>query len=166
MPKDTPEIKTKRLKDQTVPLKSFWEEEEAGAEWVNFSDAVPIDVIIEESEPTQVEIPFLYLGIRESILYPHLVPVLRTKWGTATVLIVWEFSKDSLTGGIQKRLRINSKRLRRGLKNASPGGIPARGNGYRIIRTGESWSTTYNVAYTGKWKVLPGGARKAIPHTE
>ena len=116
---------------------SYWEEFKEGSEWINFYDDVSVEITIEEAEPEEVETP----------------------WGVALVLRVWEFAPDQLTGGIRKNLRINSKRLRRGIKNATPNGIPSHGATYRIRRSGEGWATTYNVEWIGKYKILPGGKR-------
>jgi len=135
--------------------KSYWQED-FGDEWVNFTEGVPIDIVIENAEPEEVE----------------------TTWGTATIIKVREYRESELKGGkiiinfipkfginqcittILKQLRINSKRLRRGLVNASPGGLPASGNGYTIIRRGEGWSTTYNVTWLGKYVIETGGSRR------
>ena len=80
--------------------------------------------------------------------------------GVLTIIRVWEYNEGSLTGGIRKFLRVNSKRLRRGLRNASPGGVPAKGNGYRLVRRGEGWSTTYSVTWLGKYSVNPQSAER------
>lgn len=119
--------------------KSYWTEP-LGDEWVNFVEGVPIDIVVEEAEPEEVE----------------------TTWGLATVIKVREYRQGELKGGILKQLRINSKRLRRGLVNASPGGIPAKGNGYSIIRRGEGWSTTYNVTWLGKYRIEEHGSRRLL----
>ena len=119
--------------------KSYWQED-FGDEWVNFVEGVPFDIVIENAEPEEVE----------------------TTWGTATVIKVREYREDELKGGILKQLRINSKRLRRGLVNASPGGLPAKGNGYRLIRRGEGWSTTYNVTWLGKYSIVEHGSRRLL----
>lgn len=118
---------------------NFWSQE-FGEEWVNFTEGVPVDIVIEDAEPEEVE----------------------TTWGLATIIRVWQYNQGVLTGGIRKQLRINSRRLCRGLRNASPGGIPAKGNGYRLIRSGEGWATSYNVTWIGKWKVLPQGERSSV----
>lgn len=115
----------------------FWHQEIHGEEWVNFGEGVPVDIVIQEAEPEEIE----------------------TAWGIALVLRVWEFDRDELTGGIRKLLRINSKRLQRGIKNASPGGIPLNGFGYRLTRRGEGWATSYNVSMTGKYTVDTLGRR-------
>lgn len=118
----------------------YWQEE-IGEEWVNFVEGVPLDIVLETSEPEEIQ----------------------TTWGAATVLRVWQYNQGQLKGGIRKLLRINSKRLRRGLRNASIGGVPAKGNGYTLIRRGESWSTTYNVSWLGKYKIYPQtGAREEL----
>ena len=119
--------------------KSYWQED-FGEEWVNFVEGVPIDIVIEDAEPQEVE----------------------TNWGVATVIKVREYRQGDLKGGILKQLRINSKRLRRGLVNASIGGLPAKGNGYSITRRGEGWSTTYNVTWLGKYKILDHNERRLL----
>jgi hypothetical protein len=111
----------------TKKSSSFWDQVEDKGEWVNFGDQIPIDIVIENAEPAKVE----------------------TNWGDAYVIIVWQFPIDSLVGGLKKQLRINAVRLQRGLKLASPQGVPVRGNGYRITRSGEGWATTYNVSFRG-----------------
>lgn len=121
----------------TVP-KSYWETVEDKAEWVSFEEGIPIDVILQDCEPEEVS----------------------TTWGSATVLTVWQFPKGELLGGIPKYLRITSKRLVRGIRNATPSGIPQDGCGYRIIRTGEGFKTTYNVTFLGKFLVTSGKAKK------
>ena len=85
---------------------SFWDEVEDKGEWVNFGDQIPVDIVIENAELKEVE----------------------TNWGTAYVIEVWQFPIDSLIGGLKKQLRINAVRLQRGLKLASPQGLPVRGN--------------------------------------
>lgn len=119
---------------------SFWDGVEDKGEWVNFGDQVPVDVVLEDAEPKTVE----------------------TSWGEATIVIVWQFPIDSLVGGLRKQLRINAVRLQRGLKLASPQGLPVRGNGYRIIRAGEGWATTYNVSFRGKFNIDPMGNAKPV----
>ena len=119
---------------------SFWESVEVKEEWVNFSAGVPVDVVIEEAEPKTVETPF----------------------GEQLALVVQQFTRDSNTGGFKKYLKIESKRLRAGIKNASPTGIPARGFGYRIIRSGEGFATIYNVSFIGQWSLLEGGRRAPL----
>lgn len=117
--------------------KSYWQED-FGEEWINFVEGVSIDIVIENAEPQEVE----------------------TNWGIATVIKVREYHSGELKGGIIKQLRINSKRLRRALVNASPGGLPAKGNGYSVTRRGEGWSTTYNVSWLGKFKIEEHGSRR------
>ena len=124
--------------DVSKKKNSFWETVEEKEEWINFTDNVPVDIVIENPEPEAKETP----------------------WGIANVLIVYEFPRDSLIGGIRKLLRVTSTRLLKGLKFASPNQIPASGNGYTIIRRGQGFNTTYNVSYTGKFTLLPGGKRE------
>jgi hypothetical protein len=141
--------------------KSYWQED-FGEEWINFTDGVPIDLVVENAEPEEVE----------------------TNWGVATIIKVREYRQGELKGGINKtlwiefeesnwkynfliatflkQLRINSKRLRRALVNASPGGLPAKGNGYTVTRRGEGWSTTYNVTWLGKYRIEDHGSRRLL----
>lgn len=120
--------------------KEFWDSVEVKEEWCNFIDRVPIDVIVEEAKPKTVETPF----------------------GPQLAIVVQQFPRDSFTGGFKKYLKIESKRLRAGIKNSSPQGIPASGNGYRITRFGEGFATTYNVEFIGQWSILPGGRRAPL----
>lgn len=133
----------------------FWDQVEEKGEWINFGDSVPIDIIIENSTPETVEI-YPHRRIYEYLVFFSGGKPL-TNWGEALVLQVWLFPIDELTNGLRKQLRINSVRLQRALKVASPQGVPLRGYGYRIIRIGEGWATTYNVSFRGKFKIYKSG---------
>lgn len=117
--------------------KSIWDQEETD-EWVNFTEGVPVDIVIEDPQDFEKKTP----------------------WGDATVIVVRQFPRDQLVGGIRKLLRIEAKRLIKGIKQASPGGIPAAGNSYIITRSGKGFDTLYNVSYNGKFTLLEGGRRE------
>ena len=63
--------------------KSYWQED-FGEEWINFTEGVSIDIVIENAEPQEVE----------------------TNWGIATVIKVREYRTGELKGGISKTLII------------------------------------------------------------
>lgn len=126
----------------------FWNEEPL-SEWVSFSEGVPVEIVIENATPYEKETMVLDKLYFCYPLFGFYVPMPYVRWGTPTVIDVWEFPEGQLYGGLKKLLKIDSKRLRSGIRSASPQGIPKRGFGYLISRTGEGFQTRYSVRYTG-----------------
>ena len=145
----------------------FWSTVEAKGEWVNFEDGIPVDIVIEDPEPEFLLIGPIWIDrdqhiwIHYQYFWDQLVELetLETNWGDAIVLHIIEYPLGENSGGFKRYLKIESKRLRAGIKAASPKSLPLRGYGYRITRRGTGFATTYRVEFTGEFEIQPNGIR-------
>ena len=147
----------------------FWSTVEAKGEWVNFEDGIPVDIVIEDPEPEILIIasmgtntPRVWFRFKDPSFFFQAVTILETletNWGDAIVLHIIEYPLGENSGGFKRYLKIESKRLRAGIKAASPKGLPLRGYGYRITRRGTGFATTYRVEFTGEFEIQPNGIR-------